>query len=277
MAESRSAAWTVIVMLAAWLTFVVVISVVLVTDLWLLGWSIADVAALRVPPPALVAMTAYQFVAMAGLSLLTARWVARRRRGRAAAGAILGIAWVPAPVVLLAGVVGLAVGWLPGLLADWIQREWPWLTLGSVDLVGQMLTDGPIASRVAMVATVALLGPLAEELMFRGVLFDAIERAGGPIVAVLGTTVLFGLVHMDPSQGIPLLVTGAWFGTIRAVTGSVWPAVACHVANNALAVALPLFGVDEAVSLPTALLLTAAAFCGLIATHRVQRAALLAG
>lgn len=268
MREGRSAAWTVFVVLAGWTAFVAAISIVLVLDLWLLGWTLADIAAFRVPPPALVVMTAYQFAAMAGLSLLTARWVARRRGTSRATWAILGLASAPIPAVALAAVVGMTVGWFPGWLADFIHTRWPWLGLGSVDLVGKMLSEGPMASRIAMVATVAIAAPIAEELLFRGVLYDVIERAAGTIGAIAGTTLLFGIVHMDPSQGIPLLVTGAFFGSVRALTGSVWPCVACHVANNGLAVALATVGVAETVSLPVALLLTAVALVALLGTGR---------
>ncbi len=265
-----SGLWTAAVMLTAWVAFVIVISTVLILGLLTFGWSWSDISALKVPPGVLVAMTLYQFLAMIGLSVLTARWVVRRTKEAPTAGmrAILAL-WPAAPIVLiLAALTGVTVGWLPGWAAEFLSREYPWLRLGSVDLVGDMLTEGPLATRLLMIVTVTLLGPVAEELMFRGVLFDAMSRVGGLFFAVVTTTLLFSAVHLDPAQAIPLLITGAFLGWVRATTGSVWPAVTAHVVNNTLAVSLALLGIAEAaVSLPLAMAATCIAAVAVLGTR----------
>ena len=80
----------------------------------------------------------------------------------------------------------------------------------------------------------AVLVPFAEELFFRGLLFGALRRYGF-LVAILVSSVLFGLAH-----GLSVALVGAaLFGVLTAVlyerSRSIWPAVAAHVTNNAIA------------------------------------------
>jgi CAAX protease family protein len=57
-------------------------------------------------------------------------------------------------------------------------------------------------SLVAMLATGALLTPLAEELFFRGICYGALRRFG-PAVATIGSAALFGLAHGSRSCWSP--------------------------------------------------------------------------
>ena len=70
------------------------------------------------------------------------------------------------------------------------------------------------------------LGPLGEELFFRGVIYTYCRRWGVAAVAV--SSLLFGLVHgLDVT-----LVSASFFGVILALlyerSGSLWPLVASH-------------------------------------------------
>ena len=46
--------------------------------------------------------------------------------------------------------------------------------------------------------SVAIVTPIAEELFFRGYLLDAINRKHGDWTAIIWSSILFGLVHIDP-------------------------------------------------------------------------------
>ncbi|WP_327034943.1 CPBP family intramembrane glutamic endopeptidase [Micromonospora ureilytica] len=76
-----------------------------------------------------------------------------------------------------------------------------------------------------------LLTPLGEELLFRGVVANALLRYG-PVVGVVGSDLVFALYH-----GINSVLPGAFFiGLVTAElfrrTGSVWPSVVVHVVVN---------------------------------------------
>jgi membrane protease YdiL (CAAX protease family) len=74
-----------------------------------------------------------------------------------------------------------------------------------------------------------------EEVLLRGALFAALERAAGPVAAVAVTAVAFALMHV-PLYGwevVPLdLGVGVWLGGLRLATGGVAaPAVAHWIAD----------------------------------------------
>ncbi|GHJ37225.1 CPBP family intramembrane glutamic endopeptidase [Streptomyces sp. TS71-3] len=81
--------------------------------------------------------------------------------------------------------------------------------------------------------------PIGEELIFRGVLANALGRYGAQ-VSVLASAAVFALVH-----GInPVLPVAFVVGVVNALllrrTGSVWPGIVVHAVNNALAISGPV-------------------------------------
>lgn len=92
----------------------------------------------------------------------------------------------------------------------------------------------------ASFVAVVLIGPVVEELLYRGAGLALLEPYGER-VAVAVTAVLFGLGH-----GL-LLSLGAfiWFGLVVAVVRlrmrSLYPAIAVHSTFNAIGMIVPLF------------------------------------
>ncbi|MBX3245863.1 MAG: CPBP family intramembrane metalloprotease [Myxococcales bacterium] len=80
----------------------------------------------------------------------------------------------------------------------------------------------------------ALLGPLAEELLFRGALLPHLARTLSPWRAITASGVLFGLLHVHhgPSIAGPL-VMGVVLGWARARTGSLLVPFLLHASLNA--------------------------------------------
>lgn len=79
---------------------------------------------------------------------------------------------------------------------------------------------------------VALVGPIVEELMYRGAGMHLLSRFGAP-VAVIVTSVAFGLAH-----GLVLALAAlTFFGLVTALlrlrTDSVYPCILVHCAFNA--------------------------------------------
>jgi CAAX protease family protein len=104
-------------------------------------------------------------------------------------------------------------------------------------------------STVALVATavfVCAIAPIAEEFFFRGFLFGVLRRmrvrvAGhelGPWIAAVITGILFGLAHTGSAASqylVPLGFLGFVLCLVRWRTGSLYPCMALHSFNNALA------------------------------------------
>ena len=90
--------------------------------------------------------------------------------------------------------------------------------------------------------SIAVAGPLAEELMFRGVIQTRLERAMPVWAAVVLQAVLFGVTHGTPVQMAYAFLMGLVFGLLRSRTGSILPGFAAHAAFNAMNDPLGLFG-----------------------------------
>ena len=101
---------------------------------------------------------------------------------------------------------------------------------------------------VLTLAHVALLVPIAEEALWRGLLQPSLRRAGlGGFEAVLATATLFALIHWSvvPAEGraagLAMLFTLALaLGILRERTGGIIAPIALHALFNAANVALAL-------------------------------------
>lgn len=96
-----------------------------------------------------------------------------------------------------------------------------------------------------IVLGVAILAPVAEELLFRGVLLRALLRRTEPDRAVLVSALVFGLIHVigDPSLGsivaLPVLVgLGIVLGYEAVRTGDISRSILLHVGFNTLTAVL---------------------------------------
>lgn len=89
----------------------------------------------------------------------------------------------------------------------------------------------------ALVLGIAIIAPLAEELLFRGYLYDLLERRVGATPAVIVTAWLFALFHFSFVTFIPIFMMGLWMGHLRKRTGSILPSLVFHGSNNLLAIA----------------------------------------
>jgi membrane protease YdiL (CAAX protease family) len=94
-----------------------------------------------------------------------------------------------------------------------------------------------VAQFAAFAAVVVLLGPIVEEMMFRGIGYGLLEPYGRG-VAVLVVGLAFGLIH-GLVAGFPIIATfGIGLTYLRAKTGSIYPCILLHAAFNAAGLAL---------------------------------------
>lgn len=82
----------------------------------------------------------------------------------------------------------------------------------------------------------AILPPLLEEGLFRGLMLRLLLPAVGKTPAVLVSALVFGLMHLDPAQSIFAFGFGCLAGYAYVQTGSIWFGVILHYTNNLLSV-----------------------------------------
>ena len=90
-------------------------------------------------------------------------------------------------------------------------------------------------ARVPIFAIVGALAPFAEEVFFRGFLLAAlVPRIGGLRGAIVSSAV-FSAAHLNVSTLFPIFVMGMLLAWLYLRTGSLWPPIAAHAAQNLLA------------------------------------------
>jgi membrane protease YdiL (CAAX protease family) len=114
---------------------------------------------------------------------------------------------------------------------------------------------GP-ALRVAAVYVLvfAVLPAVCEELAFRGFILTGLRRRFRTGTAVVISSFLFALSHMNVFQFLPSFVLGLVLGVLAVRAGSVLPGMAYHLVHNGLLIGLTcaeqLAGLPEELTTP---------------------------
>ncbi len=90
------------------------------------------------------------------------------------------------------------------------------------------------AGRITLGAAAILLAPVAEEALFRGILYPAVKQAGFPRLALWGTAVLFAAVHMNLVTFAPLTVLALVLTALYERTNNLLAPITAHALFNAL-------------------------------------------
>ena len=132
---------------------------------------------------------------------------------------------------------------MPMLGADPINQHYHYLT-------------GNLAALVPMIFIVVIGGGFGEETFYRGFLFERLSKIIGSgaiakTLIILLTSTLFAVGHYY-DQGLAgveqAMITGLTFGTIFAVTGSLFPLIVAHAAFDLAALALIYWDLESAVA-----------------------------
>ena len=103
------------------------------------------------------------------------------------------------------------------------------------DMTAMPYPEGDPMALVLYGFVVAVLPAFAEEFAFRGVVLGLL-RPYGQTFAVVGSALVFGIMHGNIQQ-IPFAFAGGLvFGFVAVRTGSLWPTVLMHFLNNGLSV-----------------------------------------
>ncbi len=116
-----------------------------------------------------------------------------------------------------------------------------------VNALSMLVTDNTVAGisdqiiqlpLLGMLLGIAVYGPFAEELVFRGVIHRSYRQRGNRLKALLLSSLLFGLMHMNLNQACYAFVIGIALALLVEATGSILPAFIAHFCVNGLSVVL---------------------------------------
>ena len=89
-------------------------------------------------------------------------------------------------------------------------------------------------NRLVLAAVTIVLAPVAEEMLFRGILYPAIKQAGYPRLALWGTAVLFAAVHVNLVTFLPLTVLAVALTLLYERTDNLLAPITAHALFNAM-------------------------------------------
>lgn len=158
-------------------------------------------------------------------------WKTRGRQG-------IGLSRLPWPQALLHLLLGMLAMVAGGMLTLLISR-------GHVPVqdISQIMEHASLPLKIGLALTAVTLVPLAEEILFRGILLPSLVRHLPVAVAVAIDAGLFALVHLPdfgwrPEGMVALALLGVVCCWRRIRTGSIFGSVAVHAGNNLLAMVL---------------------------------------
>lgn len=113
----------------------------------------------------------------------------------------------------------------------------------------KLLLDAPLwPTGIYLGFFAVVLAPVAEEFIFRGVLFPFVRQLGFPRLAWFGVSGLFALIHGDVAVFVPLLVLALALTWLYEKTGNLLAPIAAHslfnTANLVLLVLANHFGLE---------------------------------
>lgn len=116
------------------------------------------------------------------------------------------------------------------LLTPWMEKLWRPFGLTALPAPG----DERLTPLLALY--ICVVGPVLEELVFRGVLLRRLSPAGARVAVVL-SALCFGLMHHDLYQSLSAFWCGLVFGYVYLQYGLLF-SVGVHMAGNSIAVLL---------------------------------------
>tara|TARA_B100001250_G_C19673626_1_gene732637 strand:- start:250 stop:987 length:738 start_codon:yes stop_codon:yes gene_type:complete len=97
---------------------------------------------------------------------------------------------------------------------------------------------------VYLFIAIGIIQPIFEEVLFRGFLFEHLERKWGGFITILITSITFSIVHFQYNFFILFLVLfpmAALLGYSRWKTKSLLPAIIIHCINNSLTLLITIY------------------------------------
>ena len=93
-----------------------------------------------------------------------------------------------------------------------------------------------MSSNIFGILSITIIAPLVEELLFRGAIQGYLLKTGmKPMLAILISSFIFGVIHLNPAQVPFAFAIGLIFGWLYYRTASLIPGIIGHFINNSIA------------------------------------------
>ena len=118
------------------------------------------------------------------------------------------------------------------------------------EMIREMVLEMAGDQGLLMFTALVIAAPILEELIFRGIMLDGLLRIYSPTKAVIVSSLLFGLVHLNPAQFVGGALVGGFMGWVYVHTRSVMATILIHAVFNLTAFTESYFiDVEEAIDM----------------------------
>ncbi|MBW2547278.1 MAG: CPBP family intramembrane metalloprotease [Deltaproteobacteria bacterium] len=119
-----------------------------------------------------------------------------------------------------------------------VQEVWP-VSFDELARRHRLINPTTWWGGVSVLLALVLVAPVTEELLFRGWLLQDLKEQYGARRALVWSSLLFGLVHIEPTAVLYATLGGLVLGAVALRTKSTLASIAMHAGVNALPLLLP--------------------------------------
>ena len=135
----------------------------------------------------------------------------------------------------------IGVSTISAFFIDLLSRLWTPAD-GGIEAVTEMIFSG---SLWATVISTVIMAPIMEELMIRGLSLNKLLSGSKKWTAIIVSSIVFGVIHMNLLQGLNAFVLGIVLALVYYKTRSLITCMLCHAANNLLSVVSEVLVIKE--------------------------------
>lgn len=181
-----------------------------------------------------VGLLARQLV-MLGLTVVALLWLPRLWGddiSRAELGLTRPMRWSDIGWALVGIVAAYGGSMLLSVLAQWFMS---WVDLSEPQNLGLSALNPGIEMSLAFL-TLVIIGPIAEEVIFRGYLYGRLQALQIRFwVRTLVVSALFALAHWQWNVALDVFILSVIMCVLREKTDSLWPSIIMHMVKNGVA------------------------------------------
>ena len=117
-----------------------------------------------------------------------------------------------------------------------------------------------------LVFWMGIVAPVAEEMVFRWLIYFRLRDYMRMGMAMAVSGILFGIYHMNLTQAVYASILGMMFAYFVEITGNLWASVLLHIGANCWSVLMPeiLLRIPKEAYVPAVLAIEAILFAGLL-------------
>ncbi len=130
--------------------------------------------------------------------------------------------WLLVPMVIVTTIAA-------NIMSDPLQFLLPEAPQWFMDMMEKMMVGRPLW---VTLLSVSVFAPIFEEWLCRGMILRGLLRTMHPIWAMMISSMIFAIIHLNPWQALPAFVLGMLFAYVYYRTGSLKLTMLMHCANN---------------------------------------------